>query len=353
MSTPSPAPPFDPAASRPLARFLADAVGASDLGIISAALLTGGAVQDNWQLTVNVEGGPRAGRHDWVMRTNAASQLGISLDRASEYAVISAAHAGGVRVAEPIAQSRDAAVVGRPFMVQAKLPGSANARRLVRDPKLSEFGPSLARDLGRELAGIHAISAPRPDLAMLPIPLVPPGRAEVQRLRAALDRASEPRPALEYVLCWLDANAPASPRELVLVHGDFRTGNYMVDSGRLSGILDWEFAHWGDPREDLGWFCGRCWRAGNDVLTAGGIATRADLIAGYNDRARQKIDEGELAYWEILAAARWAAIAVLQGDRFRVAGDERIEPALTALMPSEMELDALDLIALAKSEGRS
>jgi aminoglycoside phosphotransferase (APT) family kinase protein len=345
--------PFDPAASRPLARFLADAVGAADLKIVSAALLTGGAVQDNWHLTVSVEGGPRAGRHDWVMRTDAASQLGISLDRASEFAVLAAAHAAGVRVAEPIAHTQEPGVIGRPFMVQAKLSGSANARRLVRDPKLSECGPSLARDLGRELARIHAISAPRPDLAMLPIPLVPPGRAEVQRLRAALDRASEPRPALEYALCWLDANAPASPRDLVLVHGDFRTGNYMVEGGHLSGILDWEFAHWGDPREDLGWFCARCWRAGSDVLHAGGIASRADLLAGYNERASRQVEPTELAYWEILAAARWAAIAVLQGDRFRVAGDERIEPALTALMPSEMELDALDLIAIVQAEKNS
>jgi aminoglycoside phosphotransferase (APT) family kinase protein len=344
------APRVDLASNAALTAFLARAVDARSVRITAADLLTGGAVQDNWHLVVEVDGGAHAGRRDWVMRTDAASQLGISLDRASEHAVIAAANTAGVRVAAPIAHASDAALIGKPFMVQAKVYGSANARRLVRDPRLAEYGPELARELGRQLATIHRIRTPRSELAMLPLPLLPPGRAEVARLRPALDRASEPRPALEYALCWLDANAPAAPRELSLVHGDFRTGNYMVDDGRLTGILDWEFAHWGDPREDLGWFCARCWRAGNDTLTAGGIALRADLLAGYNSCADRKVEEAELRYWEILAAARWAGIAVLQGDRFRVAGDERIEPALTALMPSEMELDALDLIALTRGE---
>jgi tRNA uridine 5-carboxymethylaminomethyl modification enzyme len=43
-----------------------------------------------------------------------------------------------------------------------------------------------------------------------------------------------------------------------------------------------------------------------------------------------------------MAAAKWATIAVLQGDRFRKDGEPSIELALTGLMPPEMELDALD-----------
>lgn len=331
-----------------LAQWLAAALSAQEVRILDARLLTGGAVQDNWRLTVEVEGGAKSGRHDWVMRTDADSQLGISLDRTTEYAVVAAAHAAGVKVAAPIARSSETAIIGRAFMVQTMLPGSAHGRRLVRDPQLATFGPALAGEVGAEMAKIHRIHPPHAELAMLPIPLVPPARAEVTRMRNALDRASEPRPVLEYILCWLDAHAPSAPVRLVLVHGDCRTGNYMVENGRLTGLLDWEFAHWGDPREDLGWFCARCWRMGSDALPGGGIARRADLLAGYNANSEVKVAEAELRYWEILAAARWATIAVLQGDRFRVLGDHRIEPALTALMPSEMELDALDLIDLVR-----
>ena len=52
------------------------------------------------------------------------------------------------------------------------------------------------------------------------------------------------------------------PWETTLIHRDYRTGNYLVDGGRLTAALDWEFAGWGDPREDIGWFTARCWRFG-------------------------------------------------------------------------------------------
>ena len=66
--------------------------------------------------------------------------------------------------------------------------------------------------------------------------------------------------------------------EIVLCHGDYRTGNYLVDEGELSGILDWEFAVWSDPLEDLGWFCARYWRFDAWHREAGGIAEREDFF---------------------------------------------------------------------------
>jgi len=128
------------------------------------------------------------------------------------------------------------------------------------------------------------------------------------------------------------------------VHGDLRTGNYMVDAGKLTAILDWEFCHWGDPREDIGWFIARCWRFGNDAKVAGGIARFASLLDAYNDSARVRVTAAEVQYFEVLAAAKWATIALLQGDRFLRGGERSLELALTGLMPPEMELDALDII---------
>jgi tRNA A-37 threonylcarbamoyl transferase component Bud32 len=40
----------------------------------------------------------------------------------------------------------------------------------------------------------------------------------------------------------------------VLVHGDFGPQNMLFDaSGHLAALVDWEFAHLGDPIEDLAW----------------------------------------------------------------------------------------------------
>jgi aminoglycoside phosphotransferase (APT) family kinase protein len=343
--------PLEAASFDALAPWLANEIGAERVTIRHAALLAGGAVQQNWRLDVEVTGGPRAGTHGWVLRTDADASLDVSLDRVSEFRCIEAAFAAGVKVAEPIAVSRDLALIGRAFAIQALVPGNAQGRRIVRDPALPEFGDALAREIGAELARIHSVRPAAGRLPFLPVPVVNPSRREVAIMRKGLDGASEPRPALEYILSWLDANAP-EPRAVTLVHGDFRTGNYMVDNGRLTAVLDWEFAHWGDPREDLGWFIARCWRFGNDDKVAGGIAKLASLLDGYNAAAGIEIGASELPYFEVLAAARWATISLQQGDRF-IQGDERsLELALTGLMPPEMEWDALDIIDRLAQRGR-
>ncbi|MEZ5857032.1 MAG: phosphotransferase family protein [Hyphomicrobiaceae bacterium] len=349
-STPARAP-LDKAAFVQLQPWLARELGADRVEVVDAVLLAGGAVQQNWRLDVQVTGGPRSGQHAWVLRTDAAASLDVSLDRLSEFRCIEVAHAAGVKVAEPIAASADEALIGRPFAIQALVSGTAQGRRIVRDPGLATFGEALAGEIGRELALIHAVTPRAGVLNFLPVPVTNPSRRQVAEMRKGLDGASERRPALEYVLAWLDANAP-EPAGITLVHGDFRTGNYMVDHGRLTAVLDWEFCHWGDPREDIGWFIARCWRFGNDDKVAGGIAKLASLLDGYNANAAVKVSAAELAYFEVLAAARWAAISLLQGDRFIKSGERSLELALTGLMPPEMEWDALDIIDRLAARGR-
>ena len=62
----------------------------------------------------------------------------------------------------------------------------------------------------------------------------------------------EPEPELAVVIAWLRANAPISPLT-VLVHGDFKPGNVLLEGDEVTAILDWETVHLGDPHEDLGW----------------------------------------------------------------------------------------------------
>lgn len=334
---------FDASKRAALAPWLAQAIGADAVDITAADLLAGGAVQENWRIDATVTGGPRAGSHRWVLRTDAAARLAESLDRVAEFHCIEAAFERGVQVAEPVALSETADLIGAPFSIQGFVTGSAQGRRVVRDPALPTFGDRLAGTLGEELAKIHGIRPAAGVLPFLPVPIGNPSRHAVAEMRKSLDQASEPRPALEYILAWLDRNAP-EPKALTLVHGDFRTGNYMVQDGQLTAILDWEFAHWGDPREDIGWFIARCWRFGNDEKVAGGIAKFASLLEGYNRATAVAVTAPEVQYFEVLAAARWATIALRQGDRFLTGGERSIELALTGLMPPEMEFDALEII---------
>ena len=71
-------------------------------------------------------------------------------------------------------------------------------------------------------------------------------------------------------LAWLQRHAP-SRSPVCLVHADCRTGNYLIEAGELTAVLDWEFAGFSDPLEDLGWMLARYWRFGAYELEAGGI----------------------------------------------------------------------------------
>ncbi len=75
-----------------------------------------------------------------------------------------------------------------------------------------------------------------------------------------------------------------------LVHGDFRTGNFMVGPDGLVGLLDWEFARWGDPVDDIGWLCVRDWRFGKVKQPAGGFCSRERFCAAYTQASGRTVD---------------------------------------------------------------
>ncbi|UQA61645.1 macrolide 2'-phosphotransferase [Polyangium aurulentum] len=64
---------------------------------------------------------------------------------------------------------------------------------------------------------------------------------------------------------WL-ANDAIWPRHLAMVHGDLHAGHLLLaEDGRLTGILDWTEAHFGDPSLDWALFFGMF---GKDALDA-------------------------------------------------------------------------------------
>ena len=331
-----------PAATRArLAAHIAARAGAAATHIEAIERLVGGAIQENWGLAVAVEGGPHASRHAWVLRTTAPAPVAASRPQAQEFALLCAAHGAGVLVPEPLWHCGDVAVIGRPFTVMRRLAGTAVAPRVVKAVAAAGAGAALARQLGAELAKIHAIVPPRPDLAFLEPPQGSAATAAIADYRAYLDGCRAPHPALEWGLRWLERQAPP-PGETVLVHRDYRTGNYIVgDDGALAGILDWEFAGWGAPLEDIGWFCAKCWRFGATDLAAGGIAARAPFYAGYEDASGRRIERDGVHYWEVMAHVRWAVIALQQGER-HVSGAQRdLELALIGRRPAELEYEIL------------
>lgn len=323
--------------------WLAQATGADAAQITAMSRLSGGAIQENWLLDVRFDGGRLPGPQQWVLRTDAPSTIATSLGRAQEFAILSAAHRAGVAAPEPFLLCEDTGVIGGPFYVMARGRGTAHARRITRDPALPEFGAALAGRLGRELARLHRVTPPVEGLEFLAVPEGHPAATRIAAYRADLDALPGGHPVLEFALNWLEDNMPPA-NQIVLCHTDYRTGNYMVADGELCAILDWEFASFSDPDEDIGWLLAPCWRFGNDELVVGGIADLEAFLSGYEQESGRRVERATLRYWQVMAELRWAVIALQQGERCSSGTEITQELALTGLMPAEMELNILNLI---------
>ena len=321
-----------------LTRFIAARSGARTVSIERNDRLVGGAIQENRALDVILEGGDMDGPHRLVLRTEAKSGVPESLALSQQFVLLRAAHDAGVTVPEPLWYCDDASIAGGPFYIMRRVAGEALGPRIVRAAPRED----LARRLGAELAKIHRIVPPRDDLGFLGPPVDGPARDSVAKYRAYLDDEPEPHPVLEWALRWLELNAPDS-FEVVLAHHDFRTGNYMVDGDVLTGILDWEFAGWSDPHEDLAWFCAKCWRFGNNRFEAGGIAPRDVFFAGYEVESGRMIDRGVIGYWEVMAHVRWATVALHQTGRHRSGAEPDLGLALIGRRLAELEHEILKL----------
>ncbi|GAA0583016.1 phosphotransferase family protein [Actinomadura livida] len=286
--------------------------------------LSGGASRETWSF--DADGRPLILRRD---RPGALDPGAM----AREAALLSSAAAAGVPVPELVDHGDD--LGGLPFLIMGRLSGETIPRRLLRDERFAPVRGRLARDLGGILARLHT---------MEPVP----GLSDDDPLALLVmlyEDFDEPRPTVELALRWLrDHRPPASGRRTV-VHGDFRNGNLMIDMSGVTGVLDWELTHLGDPAEDLGWLCVKAWRFGSPHA-AGGFGSREDLLAGYAEAGGTPPTPEELRWWEVYGTLRWAILCRHQAERFLSGTDTSIEFAALGRRVCEQEHDLLLALGL-------
>jgi aminoglycoside phosphotransferase (APT) family kinase protein len=321
-----------------LAVFIRAASGAQRVRIARLERMSGGAVQQNWALDAEATGGPHAGVHAWVLRMDAPATVAESLTRSQEFRVLEAMHEAQVLAPRPLWLCCDTAVTGSAFFIMERLPGVAAGHKVARDPALVPDRSRLARELAANLSRIHSVQ-PHAALAFLPTMLA---RDDIAHYRAYLDTLDESYPVLEWGLRWCERNAPER-EETTFIHRDYRTGNYLVDEGSLAGVLDWEFAAFGNPLEDVGWLFAKCWRFGRNEYPVGGVAAPEDFLREYEARSGRAVTPFALRYWQVMAHLRWAVIALQQRERHRSGVEPSLELALTGHLISDLEHEILAL----------
>jgi len=275
-----------------------------------ATLLGGGASMEAWAVDAETSRGPVP----LLVRRAAGGRIyRDALSLSQEFRLLEAAWEAGVRVPRPYRHFPD--VGGREAFAMERLPGETVGRRIVQRPELEAARGSLPGQMAEQLARIHSLDPSR--LEFLPGARdAEPLRRSLDVLQGQLDEVGEPHPAIELALLRLRRDLPrgaGAPR--AVCHGDFRIGNLMVGEAGLTGVLDWEFAHVGDPREDLAWPMVRAWRFGREPLRLGGIATPEAFLERYAQLTGLRTTREELRVFELLGNVRWAIGALSQGLR--------------------------------------
>ena len=288
--------------------------------IASAHLLAGGASKEAWAVDL-------ADGTELLVRL---ASVGVihrdTLTLEQEFQVLEAAVAAGVAAPRPVLYLGD--VDGHEAFAMERVRGETIGRRIVRDPPAA-----LPLQLAEQLARIHSIE---------PLDFLPRGDA-ITRFYDELDSVDEPHPAIEYGLAWVRGRL-AAPDAPTFCHGDFRVGNFAVDADGLVSVLDWEFAHVGDPVGDVAWPIVRAWRFGAEERRLGGVGEVEPYLERYNELTGRDVTLEELDVWEVFGNVKWAIGCLTQCRRHLNGQDRSVEYAVLGRMAAEMEYELLDLI---------
>lgn len=234
--------------------------------------------------------------------------------------------------------------LGRQAMLMERSPGRAE-RTVLTDRNGLGLDVAARVTLAREIVGLlgrlHREGVPegladyRPDGNPAAVTLAR-HEAAVRELETGL----EPMVEMHVAAWWLARNLPSTPERMTIVHGDYRPANMLVENGRVSAVLDWEFAGVGDPIEDLGWYLSPYYLAEHIIP---GHFDEEDVIAVYEAASGTVVDRARLRFWKVftmyklaymtVAALRW----MVDGDasRMTVNGDFLFRPMLAAIAEHE------------------
>lgn len=263
-----------------------------------------------------------------------------------EGAVVSLAGRHGVPVAEVLVAARLAVDEPLPIevLVTREVVGETIPRRVLRSIAGVDLGgATLTRSCGRALAQLHAIDPAAVPVVDDPLPVVT-AADHLDHLTERLDDLPDPHPTFRFAIGRLAGALPPDPPAWSLVHGDFRTGNLIVDAAELVAALDWELTHVGDPMEDLAWLCLRTWRFGADRHPVGGFGTLDDLRGSYAE-AGGRWRQDAFEWWTMARTAWWGIGLAGQAAAFVDGRSESLVHAASGRRVVELEYDLLGLLA--------
>lgn len=303
-----------------------------DVRIDGLRVLTGGASRATWAFDAVTASDSRA----LILRIGPPDEIHAGMEL--EAAALTRSAAAGAPVPHVLVADDSVAALGNPYLVCDFIGGETIVRRIQR--ALDDVSrASLLTQCADALAAIH-----RADPSNIGLKASEP----LDEWHAQLDELGDTTATFEWAFRWLAANRPP-PSPNVLVHGDFRMGNLIIDTdahpARLAAVLDWELTHTGEVYEDLAWFCIRAWRFGAPrALGAGGLGSVEELLRAYDQAAGTNLDRAAMHWWLVLSTLRWGVICRYQAERHLSGQSRSVELAAIGRRVCETEFDLLSLL---------
>lgn len=276
--------------------------------------IPGGASRETYRLSVETGQGQRG----LILRRDPPSSL-IDTERALEYRTYAAVYPTEIPVPEPLILEEAPGDLERPFSIMAEVPGCESSIAMLAMPPYSEVRETIGRNKWTVLGKLAALDPDKLGVAeFMDAPeLERCASRELDYWAGVIEAdALHPQPIAEAAIRWLRREGPPAATRLSLVHGDYRSGNFLFDTnGEIKAVLDWEMAHLGDPLEDLAWSLDPLW-AWPEQHLAGGLLPREEAIRIWESASGLEVDRDVFRWWQVFASLKGLAIWISSAEDF-------------------------------------
>jgi aminoglycoside phosphotransferase (APT) family kinase protein len=317
---------------------------AREVRVTGVRRIPGGASRETWSFDARWLEGETERSQGFILRRDPDAGL-LETDRDVEYHLYRALEATPVPVPRVYWLETDPSWLDRPFFVMERIDADTSPQTLA-SPAYDSVRAELGRQKMAILAEIHRLDWRTLDLGFLRRPERPDlaWRTELDHWTTVLRQdALEVYPVLRAALGWLRRNPPPSSGHVTVVHGDYRTGNFLYDRERILGVLDWELVHLGDPMEDVAWLCMKAWRWRRDALV-GGLLDREEAYRLYQELTGTVVNTEAVLWWEVLGNVKLATIFATGARSFCDGKTNEIMMALVARFIFPLQREILDLL---------
>lgn len=304
-----------------IARYLESQVG----GTIEIGPLTRFAVGFSWRTYLVPVSGLEGRREpqELILRLGPDYGLFAPYSAMPEWLAMRSLEGTAVPLPKAYWAGDDTSHFGAPFLFSERMVGAAVVPWVPADtPPLDEtYRRSLGTQFIDSLAALHRVDWRDKPIAALGEG-IDTGNAALRNVAFWEARiaqwAMRPYPAADWAVRWLKDHSPTAPR-VSIVHGDYRTGNFLEEGGRITAILDWELVHLGDPHEDLGWASLPMYMGGSKHICR--LAEPEWFYQRYGEKAGFEVSMASVRYYRAfsllkLAATHMAAARCFEEGRF-------------------------------------